>query len=161
MHIKLTEYTCQTHKKLLKTITAQLTKGSESPCVSFEIYNIPHQSVVQGTQAFWRRKWQPTPRFFLPLSVYGGSWHFQAQSSIAPGSASFVTQPSLCISVSSLTRTPVMRFKTHPNPRGFKLESFILRREWHPTPVILPGEIHGQRSLVSYSPWGHKRVRHN
>ena len=25
-----------------------------------------------------------------------------------------------------------------------------------PTPVYLPGESHGQRSLVGYSPWGHK-----
>ena len=25
----------------------------------------------------------------------------------------------------------------------------------------LPGKSHGQRSLVGYSPWGHKRVRHN
>ena len=30
------------------------------------------------------------------------------------------------------------------------------KREWHPTPVFLPGESHGQRSLVNYSPWGHK-----
>ena len=30
------------------------------------------------------------------------------------------------------------------------------RREWLPTPVFLPGESHGQRSLVGYSPWGHK-----
>ena len=28
------------------------------------------------------------------------------------------------------------------------------RRRWHPTPVSLPGESHGQRSLVAYSPWG-------
>ena len=28
------------------------------------------------------------------------------------------------------------------------------RREWHPTPVFLPGEFHEQRSLVGYSPWG-------
>ena len=28
--------------------------------------------------------------------------------------------------------------------------------EWLPTPVYLPGEFHGQRSLVGYSPWGHK-----
>ena len=26
------------------------------------------------------------------------------------------------------------------------------------TPVFLPGEFHGQRSLASYSPWGHKEV---
>ena len=29
-------------------------------------------------------------------------------------------------------------------------------RKWQPTPVFLPGEFHGQRSLVGYSPWGHK-----
>ena len=30
------------------------------------------------------------------------------------------------------------------------------RRKQQPTPVFLPGESHGQRSLVGYSPWGHK-----
>ena len=30
------------------------------------------------------------------------------------------------------------------------------RREWQPTPVYLPREFHGQRSLVAYSPWGLK-----
>ena len=28
------------------------------------------------------------------------------------------------------------------------------RRRWHPTPVLLPGKSHGQKSLVGYSPWG-------
>ena len=28
--------------------------------------------------------------------------------------------------------------------------------EKQPTPVFLPREFHGQRSLVGYSPWGHK-----
>ena len=28
------------------------------------------------------------------------------------------------------------------------------RRQWHPTPVLLPGKPHGQRSLVGCSPWG-------
>ena len=28
------------------------------------------------------------------------------------------------------------------------------RRRWHPTPVLLPGKSHGQRSLVGCSPWG-------
>ena len=27
-------------------------------------------------------------------------------------------------------------------------------REWLPTPVSLPGELQGQRSLEGYSPWG-------
>ena len=30
------------------------------------------------------------------------------------------------------------------------------RRKWQPTPVFLPGESHGWRSLIGYSPWGHK-----
>ena len=32
------------------------------------------------------------------------------------------------------------------------------RREWLPTPVFLPGESHGQRRLMGYSPWGHKEL---
>ena len=35
------------------------------------------------------------------------------------------------------------------------------RRKWQPILVFLPGEFHGQRSLVGYSPWALKRVRHN
>ena len=33
---------------------------------------------------------------------------------------------------------------------------YIWRRKWQPTPVFLPGESQGQRSLVGYSPRGHK-----
>ena len=32
------------------------------------------------------------------------------------------------------------------------------RRKWQPTPVSLPEKSHGQRSLVGYSPWGHKQL---
>ena len=35
------------------------------------------------------------------------------------------------------------------------------RRKWQPTLVFLPGKSHGQWSLVGYSPWGCKRVRHD
>ena len=31
------------------------------------------------------------------------------------------------------------------------------QRKWQPTPVFLPGEPHGQRSLVGCSPWGCKQ----
>ena len=36
--------------------------------------------------------------------------------------------------------------------------SWILEKEWQPTPVFLPGKSHGQRSLAGYSPWGHKEL---
>ena len=32
------------------------------------------------------------------------------------------------------------------------------RRKWQPTPLILPGASHGQRSLAGYSPWGCKEL---
>ena len=31
---------------------------------------------------------------------------------------------------------------------------FERRRQWHPTPVLLPGKSHGRRSLVGCRPWG-------
>ena len=34
------------------------------------------------------------------------------------------------------------------------LSEAVRRRRWHPTPVLLPGKSHGQRSLVGCSPWG-------
>ena len=31
-----------------------------------------------------------------------------------------------------------------------------LEKAWQPTPIVLPGEFHGQKSLVGYSPWDGK-----
>ena len=45
---------------------------------------------------------------------------------------------------------------TSPAPAGrfFTTSTTWRRRRWHPTPVLLPGESHGRRSLVGCSPWG-------
>ena len=32
------------------------------------------------------------------------------------------------------------------------------KRAWQPPPVFFPGESHGQRSLMGYSPWGCKEL---
>ena len=46
------------------------------------------------------------------------------------------------------------------SPRGSGFDPWIgqilWRREWQPIPIFLPGEFHGQRSLVGYSLWGCK-----
>ena len=34
-----------------------------------------------------------------------------------------------------------------------KAAFYFRRRQWHPTPVLLPGKSHGPRSLVGCSPW--------
>ena len=38
------------------------------------------------------------------------------------------------------------------------VEKIPWRREWLPTPLFLPEEFHGQRSLAGYSPWGPKEL---
>ena len=38
---------------------------------------------------------------------------------------------------------------------GFSMKT-IWRRQWQPTPILLPGKSHGRRSLVGCSPWGRK-----
>ena len=39
----------------------------------------------------------------------------------------------------------------------FTLQQYLIwRRQWQPTPLLLPGKSHGQRRLVGYSPWGRK-----
>ena len=34
----------------------------------------------------------------------------------------------------------------------------IRRRQWYPTPVLLPGKSHGRQSLVGCGPWGHEEL---
>ena len=33
-----------------------------------------------------------------------------------------------------------------------------MEKKWQPTPIFLPGQSHGQRSLAGYSPWGLKEL---
>ena len=54
--------------------------------------------------------------------------------------------------------TPRYRTRLRYRRRGFNpwVRKIPRRRKWRPTPVFLPGESHGQRSMVGYSPWGRK-----
>ena len=47
--------------------------------------------------------------------------------------------------------------KNLPTMHETQIKKTPWRREWKPTPVFLSGELHGQRSLAGYSPWGHKQ----
>ena len=65
----------------------------------------------------------------------------------------FVTRTSLTLQMYLLQLTFFISF--------FVLKPFLFvpthiyywRRQWHPTPVLLPGKSHGWRSLVGCSPW--------
>ena len=67
-------------------------------------------------------------------SAHPGPWGF-------PGGAS--------------SKEPACPCRRHKR-RGFDpwVRKIPWRRAWQPTPVFLPGESHGQRSLAGYSPWG-------
>ena len=41
-----------------------------------------------------------------------------------------------------------------PAPGVYSDSCLLRRRQWHATPVLLPGKSHGRRSLVGCSPWG-------
>ena len=80
--------------------------------------------------------------------------------------ASCEQRPGMLINLLQCTGQPPTR-KNYPvqnfnraslrNSDIFKgSSSEIWSRKWQPTPVFLPGESHGQRNLVGYSPWGHK-----
>ena len=85
---------------------------------------------------------EPPSSFPFPLLLLlSGSLH---------GSPCFILQIFL-LSVPCIPTTVVLFFLTF----NFILEySWSRRRQWHPTPVLLPGKSHGQRSLVGCSPWG-------
>ena len=76
---------------------------------------------------------------FLPISIFGHNhWY----------SASLVAQ--------SVKNLPAGQ-ETYVRSLGWEsLGSIPRRRKWQTTPVFLPGESHGQRSLVGCSPWGCK-----
>ena len=63
----------------------------------------------------------------------------------------------------AVQRGPVVPTVGRPEQRGWgpgredSMVGTIPRgRKWLPSPVFLPGEVHGQRSLVGYSPWSCK-----
>ena len=56
----------------------------------------------------------------------------------------------------SFTRQHICYLFISPSINFLSIIYLPWRRKWQPTPVLLPGKSHGRRSLISYSPWGHK-----
>ena len=54
-------------------------------------------------------------------------------------------------------KEPACQCRIHKRHRCYPwVRKIPWRRKWQPTPVSLPGESHGQRSLAGYSPWDRK-----
>ena len=60
------------------------------------------------------------------------------------------------------TGSPAVQEDSLPTELWINVYSNIKRRrQWQPTPVLLPGKSHGQRILVGCSPWGRTESRHD
>ena len=76
-----------------------------------------------------------------------------------------VNQPYVCVcpfTFEGVLSAPlvIQIVKNLPAMQGTWVQSWVgkipWRKEWLPTPVFLPGEFHGQRSLLRNRPWGCK-----
>ena len=65
------------------------------------------------------------------------------------------TIPS-CIGLALIFILELMKLKQREVRELEVTQQVSWRRQWHPTPVLLPGKCHGRGSLVGCSPWGHK-----
>ena len=93
----------------------------------------------------------------------------ETQSLVSPAWAGrfFPTEPPgkpICVGIADflVAQRAVENLPAHAGDTGsIWARQNPWRRQWQSTTVFLLGNSHGQRSLVGYSPWGHKRVRHD
>ena len=96
--------------------------------------------VTSGPLSSWKTAYQNSKRNEI-VSCLNSTLHFHG----FPGNTSGKELTCQC------RRLKTCRF----NPWVGKIP---WRRAWQPTPVFLPGECSGQRSLAGYSPRGHKQL---
>ena len=83
---------------------------------------------------------------YISQRVLGFYLYVRIKSGVCGISASLVAQ--------MVKNLPAMQ-ETQVQPWVRKM---LWRKKWLPTPVFLPREFHGWRSLGSYTPWGHKEL---
>ena len=134
----------------VKTVLVQLTS-----CV--RLFVTPWTAACQASLSLTIS--QSLPKFMSIVLVMPSShlifWCFLLLlPSIFPSIREFSSKSAVCIRWSKYWS---FSFSISPSNEYLGLISLkIRRRQWHPTPVLLPGKSHGQRSLVGCSPWGRK-----
>ena len=93
------------------------------------------------------------PAVFKGLSIKGPP-HPHREKAMAPHSSTFAWKIPWTEELGRLQSMGSQRVR-HDWVTSLSLFTFMhWRRKWQPTPVFLPGESHGRRSLVGCSPWG-------
>ena len=103
--------------------------------------------------------WEASPISWFSVTLMVSTWFLKLTSLHCPQSHG--SGHISCLPGGTTGEEPACQCRRH-NRCGFDpwVRKIPWRRAWKPTPVFLPGQSHGQRSLVGYSPWGH-RVRHD
>ena len=93
----------------------------------------------------------------------GGQMHTARTQPAGDGSYKklFLLEPALPWEVLVVKNPPASKETQDMQGRSQSQEDPLEKKSatWQPTPVFLPGKCHGQRSLVGYSPRGHKETR--
>ena len=121
------------------------------------------RATVCGAAKSWTRQWLSDWAFPLIISPLLGwklfmIWTMWIDCTFC--SQCFLSSlPWLWLTVGIISSQVVLVVKNLPANAGDIRDTFdpwvkkiLWRRKWQPTPVFLPVESHGQRSLVSYSP---------
>ena len=141
-------------KGALESITMNKASGGDG--ISVELFQILKDDAVKVLHSIcqkipkpqqWPQDWKRS--VFIPIPKKGNTKECSNYRTIAlishtSGERSLVAQRS--------KRLPGM-WRPGFDPWVGKIP---WRRKWQPTPLLLPGESHGGRSLVGYSPWGRK-----
>ena len=67
----------------------------------------------------------------------------------------------VCVTAASNSNLSAVNLPAYAGDEGTMgsvtgLRKISWSRKWQPTPILLPGKSHGQRSLTGCSPWGHR-----
>ena len=125
----------------LEWVAISYSRGSSSP------RNQTHVSCVSciGRWILYHQHDLRCPIFVQSLiTMFATLWITACQDFL-----SFTVSQSLLRLASLVAQTA----KNLPATQETQVGKIPWRREWLPTPVFLPGEIHGQGSLAGYSPW--------
>ena len=99
--------------------------------------------------------------FLLPSSSWGSHRYRRSSYREEPQVLDYIAYIGSVHGKKKDIYQPAQKLKRLPGMRETRVQSLgrgkiPCRRKWQPTPVLLPGESRGARSLVGYSPWGCK-----
>ena len=129
---------------IYENVYIQVKIGNWKICVGFLIVNMFNKVKLYSNFFYSTNEWIPSNIFFSEPEVkYGGT---DRQRWTKRG-------PSLKMKTSTETHNSNI---VDVLWKGCWVAKIPWRTKWQSVPVFLPGKSHGQKSLVGYSPWGHK-----